>query len=135
VEALAIDAHSGLLAFTRRSELWTWRFLRDARGELIAQTCERVPELDRSPDSPLRSAGSGSLVRKTCLSFSTDGTLLAVGGDDSRIRLLRTASWEPLLREPLAGHSLPVRGLTFSAAGDRLVSPRAHQQKESRGAS
>jgi WD40 repeat protein len=122
VEALAIDAHSGLLAFTRRSELWTWRFLRDARGELIAQTCERVPELDRSPDSPLRSAGSGSLVRKTCLSFSTDGTLLAVGGDDSRIRLLRTASWEPLLREPLAGHSLPVRGLTFSAAGDRLVS-------------
>jgi predicted Zn finger-like uncharacterized protein len=54
-----------------------------------------------------------------CIAFSTDGTRLASGGQDSTVRI-----WDEHgpAREPLLGHSQAVTRVAFAADGGRIIS-------------
>ncbi|MDX6740966.1 WD40 repeat domain-containing protein [Actinocorallia sp. A-T 12471] len=62
----------------------------------------------------------GFSLAVTSLAFSPDGRLLAVGGSDGVVRLLRTASWEPD-GEPLTGDADAVHALAFTPDARTLV--------------
>ncbi len=58
--------------------------------------------------------------RVLSLAFNPDGTLLATGGQSSRLRLWETKTWR--MTTELLGHAEPVRSVSFSADGDCLLS-------------
>ncbi len=63
---------------------------------------------------------TGATATGATASFSPDGTLLAIGGDDQLIGVWNVDTGE--LRDTLRGHAAPVHGLVFSADGRTLYS-------------
>jgi dipeptidyl aminopeptidase/acylaminoacyl peptidase len=72
-------------------------------------TGEQLPGIGVPPDCSI-----------TCLAFSPDGRVLALGDHDSTIRLWEVSTGKE--RGRLQGHRGPVLALTFSGDGKRLIS-------------
>src|SRR5262249_51445215 len=62
----------------------------------------------------------GHTERVTCVTFSPDGQRLAIGGDDSTVRIVAASTGDEALT--LKGHLNPVHSLAFSPDGHRLES-------------
>jgi WD40 repeat protein len=122
VESLCIDPEGRWLAFTNGSAVWMGELRHESDGDWTSANWQQLPDRPTGQPANTELAPADAEFRKTCLGYSRDGALLAVGGDDAQIRLWNTQTRTKLLPTPLAGHSLPIRGLAFSEAGDRLVS-------------
>ncbi|MCA9317670.1 MAG: hypothetical protein KDB73_19455, partial [Planctomycetes bacterium] len=55
-----------------------------------------------------------------CVSWSSDGRLLAAGGEEGHVHLWRASDGKPL--GPLAGHTGPVHGVVFQPGDQHLLS-------------
>ncbi|RKU14550.1 hypothetical protein C6503_15015, partial [Candidatus Poribacteria bacterium] len=70
-------------------------------------------------------------VRVMTAEISSDGTLLATGGRDNKVRLWDVETQK--LRHTLSGHIAPIRALAFSPDGTLLVSSGGHNWEEVAG--
>jgi WD40 repeat protein/uncharacterized caspase-like protein len=76
-----------------------------------------VTPADDKPELVLQ---TGHTSRVECLSFSSDGQLLASGSADATVRLWAPATGQEL--RALSGHGAGVKSVSFSADGKRLAS-------------
>src|SRR5207249_11541611 len=95
---------------------WEWDYLWGVchTGDRLSAAGYR-PGADRRP--PTADEGAAPL---RCVACSSDGRLLATGGDDRKVRLWDVRSGK-LLRA-LSGHTGRVNRLAFSGKGDWLAS-------------
>ncbi|RKU09999.1 hypothetical protein C6503_20150 [Candidatus Poribacteria bacterium] len=70
-------------------------------------------------------------VRVMIAEISSDGTLLATGGRDNKVRLWDVEAEK--LHQTLSGHIAPIRALAFSPDGTLLVSSGGHNWEEVEG--
>ncbi len=83
---------------------------------------------DRGGDIVVTDLESQQVVRRlhpsdkevTRIRFSPDGSQLATVGQDQKIRIWRSGTWEPIA--VLAGHAITINGLAWEPSGERLAS-------------
>ena len=114
------DVHAQKLA--RRMSVLSWANRTDlSRGRRFASGGKQS---GRTPVGVPQRSGIASLHghkgRVLAVAFSPDSTTLATGGDDQSVRLWNVATGQEMLT--LEGHTAPIVGLSFSKAGNMLIS-------------
>jgi WD40 repeat protein len=95
-------------------------------GKLLAWSCGEVVGVSDAATGELRIKMESShdhWPTNGALAFSSDGALLASGGDDSTILIHDVGTGKEIAR--LTGHKGPITALAFSADGRRLASGSA----------